>query len=381
MPWNTPPYPGSDADARRARLERFVDPDTRPDAFGGEPVRVADYTGASGADSAFEDCLELGSAGWDAATGTFDPRCRPDEYTTPYTGFVNHEADTGQIGTRAARTPEAGPRDNRAPVGGGATIRRFSGLWAPPAGFGWFEHRKSDLGCLYMGYTPEPSYLARPVTERQRHVRAAMALIRTVRRPCPAGPPEAVDACEAAKAAALRRAEEHMRFAFGWRLIGEYRQAVDAEMRTAMASGGYDVVNHVFDIVFRGRSVGLRNRACYTGPVGAGGFNTRLAPVQWVHGQSVAGLGAIVGDDGRAGYLVPGHSGRTWYDEQLEVGVNEHEAAGGGQVYSYHTEVRGEATVRAREAARAVTGIDNPYPDDMGHDYASIVGVRDTPYT
>lgn len=128
VPWDTPPYPGSDAAARRGRLQRFVDPATRPDAFGGEPIRFADYTGAADAGSAFEDCLELGPAGWDAATGTFDPQCRTDEYTSPYAGFVNHESDGGEIGTRARRTPEVGPRDNRSPVGGAATIRRFAGL-------------------------------------------------------------------------------------------------------------------------------------------------------------------------------------------------------------------------------------------------------------
>ena len=382
VPWDTPPYPGSDAAARRARLERFVDPATRPDAFGGEPVRFADYTGAADADSAFEDCLELGPAGWDAATGTFDPRCRPDEYTTPYAGFINHESDVGEIGTRAPRTPEVGPRDNRSPIGGGATIRTFAGLWDPPDGFAWFRHERSDLGCLYMAYTPDWNYLNLAESLRWGHVNAAMALIiNIVRQPCPLGPPDEVRACEAAKSAALRRAEEHMRFAFGWRLIGEYRDEVDPEMRAAFASGAYAVLDGIQEVVFRGTSTGLRNGACYTGPVGAGGFNTRLAPVFWVHGQAVGGLGSLDGDDGRAGYLVPGHSGRTWYGEPLEVGVNEHEAAGGGQVYGYHTEVRGEATVRAREAAIATAGVATPYPQDLAHDYASAVGVRDTPYS
>ncbi|MDE2905939.1 MAG: hypothetical protein OXQ28_07625 [Acidobacteriota bacterium] len=172
-----------------------------------------------------------------------------------------------------------------------------------------------------------------------------------------------------------------MRFAFGWRLIGEYREDVVAEMNAAFTSGGYAVTSGLQDVVFRGTSTALRNGTCYTGPVGAGGFNTRLAPVMWVHGQAVGGLSSVVGDDGRAGYLVPGYSGRTWYGEPLEVGVNEHEAAGGGQVYGYHTEVRGEATVRAREAAIATAGSDTPYPEDMGHDYTSGVGVRDTPYS
>ena len=63
------------------------------------------------------------------------------------------------------------------------------------------------------------------------------------------------------------------------------------------------------------------------------------------------------------------------------MGVTEHEAAGGGQLYGYHTEVRGEATVRARQAAIATAGTTTPYPQDLGHDYASAVGVRDTPYS
>ena len=382
VPWDTPPYPGSDAAARRGRLGRFVDPDTRPDAFGGAPVRFTDHTGAAAASSAFEDCLEIGPAGWDAATGTFDPQCRPGEYTTPYAGFVNHESDTGEIGARAARPPEVGPRDNRSPVGGGATIRRFAGLWDPPAGFDWFQHRRSDLGCLYMAYTPDPRFLTLPGSLRSAHIAAATTLLDDiVRQPCPAGPPDAVRACEATKRAALRRAEQHMRFAFAWRLIGEYRVGVDARMRAAFASGGYAVVGGIGQVRFRGASVGLRNGACYTGPVGSGGFNTRLAPVRWVHGEAVGGLGALVGDDGRAGFLVPGYSGRTWYDESLEPGVTEHEAAGGGQVYGYHTEVRGEATVRARDAAVATAGVPTPYPLDLGHDYASTVGVRDTPYS
>ncbi|MDE2904649.1 MAG: hypothetical protein OXQ28_01045 [Acidobacteriota bacterium] len=152
-------------------------------------------------------------------------------------------------------------------------------------------------------------------------------------------------------------------------------------MRSALSSAGYDVVTGIQQVVFRGKSTALRNSACYTGPVGGAGFNTRLAPVFWVHGQSVAGLAPILGDDGQAGYLVPGHSGRTWYGEQLELGVNEHEAAGGGGVYGYHTEVRGEASVRARDAAIRLTGDATPYPEDLGHDYSSAAGVRDTPYS
>ena len=387
IPWRTPPYPGSDAAGRRARLERFVDPATRPDATGGTPVQVSDYTGAPSADRPFEDCLEVGAAGWDAATGTFDPACagREDYYTTPIAGFVNHEDDLRDpVGARAERTPEVGPRDNRAPVGGGATIRRFAGLWAPPAGFGWFEYRKSDLGCLRLAYTPDPGYLTLPEGFIRSHRAAAAGLIAEYRATRCTGTLDEVRACEAYRDGLLAQAERHMALAFGWRVILGYRQAKVPLLDAAFAAGGYDVVSGVGGATFRGVSTAFANRTCYRGPVGGAGYNARLAPVGRVHGETVAVLGSLAGDDGRAGHLVPGYSGRTWYREQLELGLNEHEAAGGGGVYGYHTEVRGEATVRARrEAVRvaAATGDATPYPEDMGHDYSSAVGVRDTPYT
>ncbi len=398
VPWQTPAfparqYPGPEAAGRRANLGRLVDPATRPDAFGGQPLALADFTGAPSAGAPFADCLEIGAAGWDAATGTFSPRCGPDAYTTPFTGFVNHEVSGARLGSRAERRPEAGPRDNRSPIGATATIRRQSS-WAglvPAPGFEIFRHVRGNLGCAYLAYTPSPRYLQLPAAREAAHEELAEAYLVEFRRV------EAWNcgldlACHALKAALMQRyaelADEHKRLAFGWRLIGAYRGWVASGMEGAMSGAGYGPlaspvrfvgVHQDFDPVLTAGGVGQ----CFTGPVGEPGINMGRAPVREVGAGATAGLASIARADGRDPWLVPSQpriGAETYYGQPIRAGRTEHEAPGGGRSYSYRAEVRGAATRLAREAARTLTGLGEPYPVDLGHDYSGVSRVRESPY-
>ena len=390
--WQIPTIPvsprGDAAAVRRGRLERFVDPDERYYPFGGEALEIDDYTGApassvpapgSTARGGFQDCLEIAPAGWrDDETGRFDPICRPEEYTTPYAGFINHEVDTGEMDARAERTPEAGARDQREGVQPAIEVRRPAGLYPINRdGWGWFQHKKSTLGCLNLIYDQDNLYWSRPNLWQRVHAREAAELIEEYRNfVCPGDAPPGY--CEAYLQSLLDLAEEHMALAFGWSLIGTYREPVAQEFNAAQLALGYRYASSTLN--FYGIRTNLANRTCYTGPVGQGGYNHQLAPVGNIHGLSMAGVSNdLRGSDGEVAYMVPSHSGNTWYKEALEVGRNEHEGAGGHQMYSYRTEVRGEASARAREDARARTGIDEPYPLDMGHSYTDT--IRDSGYT
>ena len=121
IPWDTPQFQVGTGTDRRAELMHFVDDATRPRPFGGETMILRNNTGV---DFGVEECLEIAPAGWDAATGTFNPKC-PDPWTsdTRFTGIVNHENNgAGQT----VRPIEVGRRDNREAIGT-ATTRRLVG--------------------------------------------------------------------------------------------------------------------------------------------------------------------------------------------------------------------------------------------------------------
>ena len=128
IPWDTPQFQVGTGTDRRAELMHFVDDATRPRPFGGETMILRNNTGV---DFGIEECLEIAPAGWDAATGTFNPKC-PDPWTsdTRFTGIVNHENNgAGQT----VRPIEVGLRDNRVAIGT-ATTRRLVGRepdWTP----------------------------------------------------------------------------------------------------------------------------------------------------------------------------------------------------------------------------------------------------------
>ena len=144
IPWQVPTWTGlPDPGARQAQMAPLADPATRPDLLAGDTLLLQNnFSGTA----QIEECIELAPAGWTAATGTFNPRCGSDQFTSPVTGLVNHEEDRALT---AERRPEAGQHDNRSPVGARATVRRASsaGLDPPPPGFEWFEHRKAGMGC------------------------------------------------------------------------------------------------------------------------------------------------------------------------------------------------------------------------------------------
>ena len=148
VPWSDLSYPDpgvSIGTTRGAMPSRFLDPN-RVDPFGGASYGAGTVE-LYNSDLNTTECLEMGEPGWDAATGTLNVDCGHVRENSPNTGRVNR-AVMGH-GT-VERTREVGPVDNSRGYGGRARARRSSGLWAAPAGFGWFEHRSATLGCLFL---------------------------------------------------------------------------------------------------------------------------------------------------------------------------------------------------------------------------------------
>ena len=148
VPWSNLSYPDpgvSIGTTRGAMPSRFLDPN-RVDPFGGASYG-AGTVDLYNSDLNATECLELGEPGWDAAMGTLNVDCGHGRENSANTGRVNR-AVMGH-GT-VERTREVGPLDNSRGYGGRGLARRHAGLWAPPAGFGWFEHRNATLGCLFL---------------------------------------------------------------------------------------------------------------------------------------------------------------------------------------------------------------------------------------
>ena len=384
-----PEGPSSGAVDRRDALERFVDPDTRSRPFGGEPLRFRDYTGAATAATAVEDCLEVAPAGWyadgaDPATYAFDPLC--DTVTSPYTGVVNHEVEPNDpafdLATRTPRTPEVGLRDGRDLEARGDTplIRRYPDpFWFNDPNLGWFEHTKSTLGCLMMIADRWGLYVGRPSLWIDEWLIDVEQLYQNiVLQPCAVRQ----DLCDANIQDALELMEELLTHVLAMRVLDAYRFEVFNEL-ASFAHGGYIARSETMP--FYGKDPpGLRNRSCYTGPIGEPTFNATVAPVGRVFGGALAGFpsSAMTGSDGRLASLTPMASDRTFYGTEIEEGRTSHDGAGGLGTYGLGAiESRGSASVAARADAIARTGESEPYPLDLNHDYGALTVVRDSPYS
>ena len=326
--------PSSDAVDRRDALERFVDPLTRSRPFGGEPLRFRDYTGAATADTAVEDCLEVAPAGWyaegvDPDTYSFDPLC--DGVTSPYTGVVNHEIEPGSaefdLAVRTLRKPEVGPRDGReARISDTPLIRRHPGIYPPHSGMGWFEHTKSTLGCLFMIADRWGPYVARPTLWIDEWTLDAQQIYENiVLQPCVVRQ----DLCDANIQDALELMESLLARVLALRVFNEYRLEVTDELAGAFAHSGYRARPDT--MTFYGKDPpDLRNRSCYTGPIGEPTFNATVAPVGHVFGGALAGFPtdglpglppvAMRGADDNSAELTPVASHQTFYGAPLTRG-------------------------------------------------------------
>ena len=356
VPWDTPDFQTGSGTERRDDLTRFVDDATRPRPFGGETMTLRNNTGAT---AGAEECLEIAPAGWDAATGTFNPQCA-DPWTseTRFTGVVNHENDGGG---QTVRPQEVGRRDNREAVGV-ATIRRLpAGGWDVP-GFGWFEHKSGPIGCLMLRMVVNWDLVQEASEEDLRLEQLGKEFAEIYNNPCEPGVSPAQ--CAARHAwARLMHTDTHRR-AVGWRLIAQWRYGTIQSLRNAMPDySEYRLTR----LEARGRGPGdLRNDRCYTAPIGEDGYNEKLA--------------ATASDQVGAGeWLNPAWSGKTYWGSNMQDDA-WWTAAGHGHDYHYFAEVRGAVTKLVQADAQARTGETEPFPLDLGHDYAGD-GVRRGQYT
>ena len=110
----------------------------------------------------------------------------------------------------------------------------------------------------------------------------------------------------------------------------------------------------------------VENNRCYTGPVGQSEINEKLA--------SIASTQVPASE-----WMNPAWSGQTFWgtDMRDEAWWN---AAGKGDAYHWYAEVRGSVTNRTEAAARARTGLAEPFPLDMDHDYGGT-GIRRGQFT
>ncbi len=374
VPWNTLSYPGAGAvqGAQRPALQaRFAN---RVDPFGGAtfgagtvslPVQD-DPTGT------LRECIEMGEAGWDAATGTLRVDCAHGRENSPMTGNVNRAAMAyGAV----ERSREAGPVDNSRGHGGRAVARRHSGLWTAPAGFGWFEHRNATLGCLVLEADVNFGLIddARRRSElwlnsmRLAHARYVRAVADFAA--CPVTTPRtAGDACRAeALARGFAQRVYVIRFygySHGWRIIQAYRQAVLPEMERVLRSASpYGYAGSSSRLVANGRVLGFGGRACVTGP-GGRGYNEALTPSlpTFERGSS--------GTRWAAQSSVPGQGGRMWYGPAFD-GRGAHAAGDRGDHYTQFADVVGRTTPYSEAELRP--GV--RYPEELRR-YSNYYNVR-----
>ena len=357
IPWDTPQFQVGTGTDRRNELTHFVDDATRPRPFGGETMTLRNNTGD---DFGVEECLEIAPAGWDAVTGTFNPMC-PDAWTsdTRFTGIVNHENNgTGQT----VRPIEVGRHDNREAIGT-ATIRRLGGPepdWTT-AGYGWFEHKKATIGCLMLRATfnDQLRWDAMEAAEELRNVsnELARAWGRECDRPDWFCSPQGADLMDRFIKANQQR--------FGWALISTWRFRELASLRRALPM--YDEITPNGDLIAQGRGpLSLENNRCYTGEIGEPGYNERLASTSSTE----------VGADE---WMNPAWSGKTYWGSDMEQEA-WWESAGGDHDYHYFAEVRGAITNSVAADAANRTGVAEPFPIDLDHEYGGD-GVRRGGYT
>lgn len=360
VPWTSLSYPGGGANqgaqssaALRARFANRMDP------FGGATYGAGTMSlpVQDSADPNARECIEMGEAGWDAATGTLQVDCAHGRENSPMTGNVNRAVNAyGAV----ERSREAGPVDNSAPFGGVAVARRPGrDPWAPPAGFGWFEHGNATLGCLFLEADVDPTMPSQAVEASEAwseqvddyaedYAEALLGLVNCGRDPF-------CRSQELARAFAARRgARRALRYAYGWDLIGDYRAEVVSEMRTAFRTArpyGYLGPRRTLRAV--GRNLGAGGNACVTGPGGTG-YNEALMPSLPAFERSGAGA-QWAGDS-----ALPPAGGDMWYGPAFEA-RGAHQALDRGDPYSQHTNAIGRTTPYSE--AELPPGVE--YPEEL----------------
>ena len=358
VPWSNLSYPDPGVSIgmpRGAMPSRFLDPD-RVDPFGGASYgagTVELYNSDLGA----AECLELGEPGWDAATGTLNVDCGHGRENSPNTGRVNR-AVMGH-GT-VERTREVGPLDNSRGYGGRGLARRHSGLWAPPAGFGWFEHRNATLGCLFLEADVNFGLIAEAEASRRGWLRAMEEAHRDFLaaqddyRACEGG--DAGDDCraeaQARMAAAIAAGRRAFRIAYGWEIIRDYRAAYLPEMQDALAGAApYGYAGPRSVLTANGRVLGHGGNACVTNMDG-GTYNEALTSTLPTH---VPGVGYGHGET-----AVPGQGGPMWYGPAFDA-YGAHVAGEQGDHYSQFADVAGRTT----PYSEAVINPGSEYPEEL----------------
>ena len=353
VPWNTPQYQVGTGTERRAELTHFIDDATRPRPFGGETMILRNNTGI---DFGVEECLEIAPVGWDAATGTFDPKC-PDPWTsdTRFTGIVNHENNgAGQT----VRPIEVGRRDNRVAIGT-ATTRRLQGPepgWTTP-GYGWFEHKKATIGCLMLQVVFNDGIVDQVLEQHAELSQLSAIYGAQMLIECP-DPTDRYCSDHGRDLIELWTNLEQRKY--GWTVLYSWRLKTLVSLRDAF--GMYDEISANGDLVAQGRGpVHLENNRCYTGEIGKDGYNDRVASVASYQ----------VGPDE---WMNPAWSGKTFWGTDMEQDA-WWESAGGDHEYHYFAEVRGAITNLVAEDAANRTGVAEPFPIDLDHEYGGD-GVR-----
>ena len=296
VPWDTPDYAMGTGTDRHTDLLPLLQDGRRPEPFGGETMTLRNNTGGV---PGVEECLEMGAAGWDDVTGTFEPQC-PEPWTsdTRFTGITNHENDgAGQT----IRKPEIGQRDNRTAIGV-ATIRTMPGGWDVP-GYEWFQHKSGPIGCLMLRVILNWDLPLEASAEDRRLEVLGYTYGDIYNSPCAPGTDPAL--CESIHAAAKLAHVELAMQMFGWRLIASWRVQTLYNLWDVMRE--YEEIwgGRGRTLRARGRGPGtVQNNRCYTGPIGGDAYNERLA---------ATGFDGVPAEE----WMNPAWSGKTFWGSQM----------------------------------------------------------------
>jgi hypothetical protein len=359
VPWTSLTYPGgglSQGSTRAALQARFLD--RQVDPFGGATYGAGTVSLPlqDSADPNARECIEMGEAGWAAATGTLNVDCAHGRANSPMTGNVNRAA----MGYGAVeRSREAGPVDNSRSFGGRAVARRPAVQpWAPPAGFSWFEHANATLGCLFLEADVDPEFADKAddarlawIEEMSNHAEehaAALVALATC------GGPICVARQLGIMSAARRAARMAFRYAYGWEIIRDYRAEVVPEMVQAFGAAspyGYAGPRQVLRAA--GRSLGHGGNACVTN-MGGGTYNEATIPA----------LPTLVPGSGGASWAsqtaIPGQGGSMWYGDAFEE-HGAHADGDKGDLFTQYADVVGRTTPYSE--AELPPGVE--YPEEL----------------
>ena len=372
VPWSPVSYPDPGVEigtTRGAMPSRFLDPN-RVDPFGGASYGegTIEIPLQDNPSPTARECIELGEPGWDAATGTLRVDCGHGRENTPTTGNVNRQV----MGYGAVeRSREVGPVDNSRGYGGRALARRHAGLWAPPVGFGWFDHRNATLGCLFLeqevdfGLIPQAEASSAAWLSEMASAFGDWRAAWLEYRLCPrTAPPEVGDNCRARASARMAEARARailaFRYSYGWDVIRDYRSLVLPEMQAALVGAGYGAPRQDLMAIGRWGGTPVADR-CGTS-VSGGGYNEALVAS---YPTMVPGAGY-----GHGQSMIPGQGGPMWYGPGFEE-HGAHLAGEQGDLYRQYADVVGRTT----SYSEAVINPGSDYPEELRR-YSDYNNVR-----